>query len=455
MQKGRAVQSVLQKKEGFELTRKYYLVLFIVLILTASLMVTGCGGSSDTTTPTDDSAPTGDEPSKVLKVGVLGPFTGPNSRVGEEFQGAVEMAMENYNYTIGDYKLEIVQIDSQSDPEKATRALEDAHIRDNIDVSILNWHSSVAVACMDVAARNQVPHFFGFGATDVVNEKYLGDPELYSYWIGKTWPTPGKLVKAYVDTIEEAIDKGLWVPRNKKAAMICEDTDWGRSIAAAMIGYLEAEGWEIVAEEYFVLGETEHTPALLSIRNTDASLIGSSVGSAPSFAALVKQSREVNLQAVMMCDGLGWVGEWYELTGDASNYILDQIPQWTTEESLQFLQDFETRYGFTPSTSAGGLAYDATSFFLQIAQACYDEYGELSRETLHAFANEKVLTGQIAYTDGIIMEKYVFSPDSIPDPVVGEGFFIFPVIQYFEGKGTVVWPDSFKTGDFIAPDYLQ
>ena len=125
------------------------------------------------------------------------------------------------------------------------------------------------------------------------------------------------------------------------------------------------------------------------------------------------------------------------------------------EDYPQTLMDFETRFGFTPSTSAGGLAYDATSFFLQIAQACYDEYGELSRETLHAFANEKVITGDIAFTDGIIMEQYVFTEESVPDPVVGEGYFIFPVIQYFEGEGAVVWPDSFKQADFVLPDYLR
>jgi len=440
------------------LTRKSYLVLLLILAALVTFSLAGCADEEPAPAPDDEPVadePVADEPGEVLKVGVLGPFTGPNSRVGEEFMGAVEMAMDNYDYRIGNYQLEIVQIDSQSDPERAVRAYEDAAIRDGIDVSILNWHSSVAVACMDAAARNQVPHFFGFGATDVVNEKYLDDPDFYSYWIGKTWPTPGKLVQAYVETIEQAIDEGVWEPRNKKAALVCEDTDWGRSIAAALMEFLEDAGWEIVAEEYFALGETELTPTLLAIRNSDASLVGSSVASAPSFAALVKQAREVDIQAVMIADGLGWVGEWYELTGDDSNYILDQIPQWTTAESRQFLQDFEAEYGFTPSTSAGGLAYDATSFFLQIAQACYDEYGELSRETLHEFANNKVITGEIAFTDGIIMEQYVFTPESIPDPVVGEGYFIFPVIQYFEGEGTVVWPDSFKEADFVLPGYLR
>ena len=56
---------------------------------------------------------------KVLKVGVLGPFTGPAAKNGAEFKASVEMALDKIDYTVGDYKLEIVWIDSQSDPAKA------------------------------------------------------------------------------------------------------------------------------------------------------------------------------------------------------------------------------------------------------------------------------------------------------------------------------------------------
>jgi branched-chain amino acid transport system substrate-binding protein len=90
---------------------------------------------------------------KVLKIGVEGPFTGPNARVGEEFWGAVTMAFEAINWTIGDYKVEIMKIDDESDPEKATRAYEEAVVKQKIDAGLIGWHSSVAVALMEVAAK--------------------------------------------------------------------------------------------------------------------------------------------------------------------------------------------------------------------------------------------------------------------------------------------------------------
>jgi hypothetical protein len=30
-----------------------------------------------------------------------------------------------------------------------------------------------------------------------------------------------------------------------------------------------------------------------------------------------------------------------------------------------------------------------------------------------------------------------------------------PVIQYFEGKGTVIWPEEYKQADIVVPDYAK
>jgi branched-chain amino acid transport system substrate-binding protein len=116
----------------------------------------------------------------TFKLGVMGPFTGPAAKVGTEFKGSVKMAMENIDYKIGDYKIEIVWIDSQSDPAKATSAYAEAVESKGVQVAMLNWHSSVAAAVMDIAAQYKVQHFFAMGAAAIVNEKYKTDPEKYS-----------------------------------------------------------------------------------------------------------------------------------------------------------------------------------------------------------------------------------------------------------------------------------
>ena len=56
-------------------------------------------------------APAAAAPTEVFKLGILGPFSGPAARTGEEFKGAATMAFDAVNWQIGHYKIEPVWID--------------------------------------------------------------------------------------------------------------------------------------------------------------------------------------------------------------------------------------------------------------------------------------------------------------------------------------------------------
>ncbi len=388
---------------------------------------------------------------KVLKMGVLGPFTGPSAKNGAEFKASVEMAMEKIDYQIGDYKIELVWIDSQSDPAKAASAYSEAVERKGIDCAMQNWHSSVAVAAMDVAAQYKVPHWFGFGATEVVNEKWQADPAKYSYWGGKGWPIPAKMALGYIECLDNAIAKGLWKPKNKNVVIYGEDTDWGRSLGGALKKMFADAGWKIVSEDYFPITQTDFYPLLSKFKRSKASVVAGTSTAAPTMTAFVKQADEVGLESVIIADGLGWMGDWYKMAGPSSNYVLDMIPQLTTPESRQWAADIKAKYGFTPSPSAGGLCYDGSNMFIKILKRTLEKYGKLDKESIHKIFVEEVQTGKLTFSkaDGaLIMAEYRYDADSVPDPVVGKDAYYFPVIQYMNGKGAIVFPEDWKDKDF-------
>lgn len=418
-------------------------LLLAILLIASLLMMGGCGDNSE---ESDD---------KVIKIGVIGPFTGPAARVGEEFKGATQMAFEEVDYKVGDYKIELKWIDSESDAEKAARAYEQAIVKDKIDCGFLDWHSWVSVSCMEVAAKYKIPHFFAIGGTEIVNEKYESNPDKYFYWVGKGWPVPQKLSIAYVETLEEAIQKGIWQPRNKKVAIYGVDNDWGRGFATALSNQFKDAGWQVVDNEWVALGETEFYPMLKKLKSLDVSVIAGTMSDPPSVSSFIKQSREIGIDSLIITDGLGWVGEWYGLTGDASNYVIDQIPQWTTPEAKKFSKEFEANYGFEPGPSSGGLCYDLARYMIKTLQTCNENYGAINRENLVKIAKEEIMTGKLTFEDGVITKKYQYTPETFPDLVVDKDHYIFPVIQYFDGKAKIIWPEEWKEQDLKVPDPIK
>lgn len=388
---------------------------------------------------------------KTLKVGILGPFTGPSAQTGKEFKASVEMALETINGTVGDYKIEPVWVDSQSDPAKASGAYAEAVEGKGIQAGVLNWHSSVAIAVMDVAAQYKVPHMFGFGASEVVNQKWQDNPEKYSYWGGKGWPVPAKLEKNYIVALNQAIKAGTFKPKKKLAAIYGEDTDWGRSAGGSYKKALLASGWEVHSEQYFPATQTDFYPLLAKYKKDGVAVVAGTSTSPSAITAFVKQATEVGLKSVIVASGLGWIGDWYKMTGPASNYVLDSIPQLTTAEAQQWAKDVKAKYGFNPSPSAGGLSYDGIRMFIKILQRANELHGTLSKETIHKTMVEEVNTGKLTYSkaDGaIIMNEYKYNADTMPDMVVAPDAYFFPILQYKKGKGYMIFPEVWKQKDF-------
>jgi branched-chain amino acid transport system substrate-binding protein len=411
------------------------------------LAVSACGGG------TASKAPGGGTPgassvatTDTINVGIGGPFTGTSALTGTEMKNAAQMAFDTINWQVGKYKINPVYVDDQADPAKGTAALEQAIVGQKLTAGILNWNSSVSVAEMELTAKYKVPWFFGMGAAGTVNTKFTGDQTKYGYWTSKGWPDPVKLTTAYVGAINDAIAAGTYSPSSKVVAIYGEDTDWGRSFGAGLKTDFTASGWTIKSEDYFPLTQTDFSALMAKYSSDNVPVIAGTSTAAASISAFIKAYGEAGLKSLVVADGLGWFGDWYKMTGSASDYVLDSVPGFATDKAKKFASDYKAKFGNDPSAAAAGLTYDWTNYFIKLLQATLDDQGSLTSATIYKEAQDKLWTGKLAYTDGIIMSSYDFNADSIPDPVVGKGHYIFPVTQYSSGNRTVVWPSDQANG---------
>jgi len=379
---------------------------------------------------------------QTLKIGVLGPFTGPNAYNGQQFKDAAAMAFEEVDYKIGDYKIELVYIDSQSDPAKALNAYSEAIESKGVQIGLLGWHSSVAVAIMDIVALHKIPHFFHIGGTPLIDEKWKSDPK-YRYYISKGWPDQKRMAAEYPKFFKDIVDLGWWKPRNRNVALFGEDTDAGRNVAEGLKKDFESMGWKVVTTQFFPMTQTDFYPMLSKIKSQDAVIIAGEAASPSALAALVKQYDELGIDAFMVTNGLGWSANWYEMTGKSSNYVLDMIPRFATKNAKEWFKKYSDKFGYEPSSVAGGMPYDYTRFFIKACKRALEKYGDLSAESLFKIGEEEIITGKLTYgfDDGaIIMKEYKYVPETAPDPHISKDHFYFPVLQYMDGDARIVYP---------------
>ena len=389
---------------------------------------------------------------KVVKVGVTAPLTGPYAMWGRDTKAAVEMAFEAIGYKIGDYKFELVWIDDQSDPAKATNAFSEAVERKGITVAFYDVNSSVSMALLDVVAQYKIPLFFPLGAADTINKKWQSDPKKYSYFGGKGWPMPQTLSMGYVECINNAVTKGLWKPPSKKVAIYGEDTDWGRSLGGEMAKGFQKGGWEVVSQDYFPQSQVDFYPILSKYKQANVSVMAGAIGNIAGMSAFIKQARELELKAAIIADQLGGFGDWYKMVGKDSDGVIDMVPQLTSPAAKKWADAFKAKYGFEVSPSSTGQAYDYANFFIKVARHVLEKYKNMDRESFYKVLVEEVDTGKLTFSqqDGALIQKlYKYTSESMPDPVVGPDYYFFPVLQYFDGKGTVIYPDSAKEKDIV------
>ena len=429
---------------------------FRIASLTAAavLLVSACSGSTGSSPAASSAASAAasaaaggsSAATNTINIGIGGPFTGTSALTGTEMKNAANMAFDAINWQVGNYKINPVYVDDQADPAKGTAALEQAIVGQKIIAGILNWNSSVSVAEMEITAKYQIPWFFGMGAATTVNQKFASDPAKYGYWTSKGWPDPAKLTTAYVTAINDAIAAGTYKPASKQVAIYGEDTDWGRTFGAGLKQDFTSTGWTIVSEDYFPLTQTDFSALMSRYKSENVPVIAGTSTAAASITAFIKAEADAGIKSLTVADGLGWFGDWYKMTGSASDYVLDSVPGFATAKAKAFEQAYQAKYGADPSAAAAGLSYDWTNFFIKIMQQTLADQGSITSATLYKEAQDKLWTGQLTYTDGIIMSSYDFNKDSIPDPVVGKGHYIFPVTQYHSGQRTVIWPADQASG---------
>lgn len=225
--------------------------LLLVFTLAFAMFATACGGSEP-----EGIAVEGD----TIKIGVFEPTTGENGGGGmQEVLGARYANEENPTVTIDgkEYKIELVEVDNQSDKTAAVTAAQNL-ISDGVVGVIGSYGSGVAIAAGDTFKSAGVPAV-GCSCT---NPQVTSGNEFY-FRCCYIDPFQGTILANY------AYDQGL-----KKAAVISQNgDDYSTGLAGFFKSAYEAKGGEIVADETYQTNETDFNAILTNVKSSGAEVV--------------------------------------------------------------------------------------------------------------------------------------------------------------------------------------
>ncbi|HHY31215.1 MAG TPA: ABC transporter substrate-binding protein [Syntrophaceticus sp.] len=376
----------------------------------------------------------------VIKVGAVGPLTGASAESGIAAKQGQELAVAEWNAKGGieidgkRYEIKLFYEDSEGKPEVAVAASEKLLGVDKVDVIFSETLiSSCILAVMDLAPKYPDVVFSTIeGVSTAIPEKFASDPDKYSNFFKACWSsdTYGKIVAQSVMYLR---DKGL-TPQEKTVAFVLEDTDYGRSNAAAAEKLFAADGWETVAYEVSPQGTTDFYSQIFKLQGLNPAIVVSCFVPAASGIAYTKQVAEIGVDwtdiaivypskagylegAGSTCAGLFWT----PLTVD-----------FNSPELLEFADKIRDAFDVS-ITICQTSGYDVTNMMFEAI------------ERAGTWKATEGLSESYAATEYVgLRGRYVFDENHCA--IAGEGYMNMGLGQIQEDAVTsyIVWPESMQ-----------
>jgi branched-chain amino acid transport system substrate-binding protein len=279
----------------------------------------------------------------TIKIGVVGPRTGPAAATGKAFEEGIAIALDHLNAKGGvlGKKLEVVFEDTGGVPEKAASGFERLATREKVPIVVGESHSSSALAEIEVANRYKVPLIICEAWHDDITKKG------YKY-VFRAGPANSGVVDFYIAPFVK--ENGF-----KKVAIVRENSDWGAGIAER--SEMNLKNMNIPFTTLKVERESkDFYTELTKIKGENPDIILAYIyGTGLHF--FIAQANEVGLSPKgLILDGAGppslWDSFWKNV-GNAGELELFMSSMHEnvhlTPTSRKFWDDYKKKYGKDPS----------------------------------------------------------------------------------------------------------
>jgi branched-chain amino acid transport system substrate-binding protein len=321
---------------------------------------------------------------EVIKVGIAGPMTGSQAKMGGDFRNGVTIAVEEWNNKGGvlGKKIEIIIGDDQADPKQAV-AVANKLVNEGVVGIIGHFNSSCSIPASDVYNRAGIPMITPASTNPQLTERgYRG-----VFRVCGRDDQQGMVAAEFVKNKLKV----------KKIAIIHDKTTYGQGLADEFKKHLN-DAAEVVYYGGITQGDKDFKTVLTSIKEKRPELVYFG-GIYPEAGLLVKQAREINMNVPFM-SGDGTIDpKFIEIAGAEAaegTYITFSPDPKNILAAKGFIEKYSSRYGELGPYSI--YAYDAINILITSIKEVGTTDGKAVIEKLHSMEFFGAL-GKIKFTD--------------------------------------------------------
>src|SRR4051812_30980868 len=394
-----------------------------------------------------------------VKIGVIYDYTGAFAGGGSKAAAiATKIAVDMINEKGGveGQKIDAIYADAQSKTDvainEAERLLNDA----KFDL-LMGVFSSAQ--CVPMAAKVDAAKKFFWANVCVAsavfkdkNLQYVFRPQVHSDQFGEA------SCKFVAESAKAKLGKEV---KDVKVAIIHEDGPYGVGVAAGNEAVCKQLGMQIVHKEGYAATSTDLSALVTKLRRAQPDVI-LHTGYNPDITLFLRQAKEAGLKwSALIGHGAGYsqIDKLYETFKDDVNYLLDVDPvpaQLLDPKTLapglgdltaEMVKRYKAESGANEVPPHTSMGFNNTWIFLtDVLPRAIKKYGGYDAEALRKAAlDTDIPIGGTTQGYGV-----KFFPPGTPMGGQNERS-IAVVMQFVDGKTTVVWPKEIKTADPVFP----
>ena len=341
-------------------------------------VLAGCGGNSE-----------GGADSEVIKIGGIGPLSGPNSTYGISVKEGADLLAEEINAAggINGKKVEFIFEDDQSDNTVAASAFNKLVDKDGVCAILGGVTSGTTLAIAPNSTNKKIPMITPTGTEPTITN------------VGGDFMFRGCFVDSFQGEILAKYTKEK-LGKTTAAVLYNSSSDYSKGIANAYKETLEKNGGQVVEFlSYSSDKETDFKAQLTKIKSANPEVIV-----LPDYYNVVgliaKQARDMGITSQFL-GGDGWESEELTKIGgtavDSAIYINHYYAEDTDENVKNFVDSYTKKYNKTPDCFAA-LSYDTAKILVKAIEKANSTDGTAIRDALAGMEINSV-TGNIKFNE--------------------------------------------------------